>query len=266
MGEIYFGPGGNIGKDIFESLRNIREFGLDAQELEFVHGVTMGEETAKKAGTLAKELGVRLSIHAPYYINLLSEERAKIEASKKRIFSCCRIGHILGAKSVVFHPAFYGKNEKEEAFGKVKTEIEDLMNAIEKEKLSPEICAETMGKISQFGELDELIRLKHDTGCNICLDFAHLYARYKGVINYKEIFKKLNDANIEQIHCHFSGIVYGDKGERNHIQMTDEFAIPLIEELIKHDIEMTIINESPNPLKGALDLKRLYEKYAKLYK
>ncbi|MFW6231361.1 MAG: TIM barrel protein, partial [Nanoarchaeota archaeon] len=251
-------PGGNRGQDLMKALREDAEKGVAGQELEFVYGVKMKDETAEEAGKLAKELGLRLSIHAPYYINLLNPDEQKLNNSHRHIMDSCRKGHLLGARSIVFHPGVYGKHDKEDAYAIMKEQIQILLKAINDEGLDVELCPETTGKKSQFGTLDELLRLRRDTGCSLCVDFAHLYARNDGIIDYKEIFDKLEDDGITELHCHFSGIEYSDKGERNHIQMTKEFAQPLMKEALNRSITLMIINESPQPLKGALDMKRWF--------
>ncbi len=73
-------------------------------EVEFVQGVRMTREAAMDAGEVARELGVRLSVHAPYFINLCSEEKEKVEASLSRLQeSLDRGGEAMGATVVVFH-------------------------------------------------------------------------------------------------------------------------------------------------------------------
>ena len=54
-------------------------------EVEFVHGVRIAKEKAEQAGRVAAELGVTLTCHGPYYINLNAVEPEKKEASIKRI-------------------------------------------------------------------------------------------------------------------------------------------------------------------------------------
>ena len=110
--EIRFGPGG-LGNPPLDGLDKIKKAGLSAAEVEFTYGVYMDEATAKKIGAKAKELGISLSIHAPYYINLTSEDLKKREQSKKRILQACEKGHYLGARYIVLHAAFYGKLEKQ---------------------------------------------------------------------------------------------------------------------------------------------------------
>jgi 2-oxoacid:acceptor oxidoreductase gamma subunit (pyruvate/2-ketoisovalerate family) len=90
------------------AIERIRALGLDCLEIEFVKGVKMGLDTAGKVRERAASLGVRLSVHAPYFINLNSEDAGKRLASQERILKSARVGAACGATSVVFHAAFYG--------------------------------------------------------------------------------------------------------------------------------------------------------------
>ena len=82
--KIKLGPAGT-GGDSLKGLEEVKEAGLDSCEIEFTYGVRMSNALAKQVGDKAKALGIQLSIHAPYYINLNSVDRAKISASKARI-------------------------------------------------------------------------------------------------------------------------------------------------------------------------------------
>ena len=59
-------------KDSISGIERVKELGLKAMELEFVRGVHMSEKTAEAVGKTAEENDVRLSVHAPYFINLNS--------------------------------------------------------------------------------------------------------------------------------------------------------------------------------------------------
>ncbi|PSN89793.1 endonuclease IV, partial [Candidatus Marsarchaeota G1 archaeon OSP_B] len=76
MPKIYVGPAGvpisAKGGSTIDGIKTVRSLGLNAMEVEFVQGVRMSPEMAKEAGKVAKELNVRLSVHAPYFINLCS--------------------------------------------------------------------------------------------------------------------------------------------------------------------------------------------------
>src|SRR3989338_1200071 len=104
---IKFGPAG-LGsvKTAKTVLENYAKLGLKACEIAFTYGVYIkNDEDAKEIGDKAKELGIKLSIHAQYYVNLNSSEKAKREATKKRILDCCRIGEILGHECLALYQA-----------------------------------------------------------------------------------------------------------------------------------------------------------------
>ena len=257
--KIHLGPAGIVEKDAVKTMSALKELGLTCNEIQFVYGVRMSIEKAKIVGKEAKKHNIKLSIHAPFYINLCSKEKEKIKASKKRILDSCERGHHLGARYIVFHAGFYTGRDKEVVYQMIKKEIIDLQKNIKKNKWKVSLAPETTGKESQFGSLDELLRLKKETGCELCIDFAHLYARNIGKIDYKEIFKKLK--HLKKIHCHFTGIEYTQKGERNHLIMTEEFFLPLAKELVKQKFkEVSIISESPITWKDSLKMKKVLQK------
>jgi len=256
---ILLGPAGTGGNSL-EGIQTTHNAGLNATEIEFTHGVYMSDELAKKCGELAKKLDVRLSVHAPYFINLASEDKKKIEASKKRILDSCERGHFLGAKYVVVHAGYYGKRSREECYQLIKKAIIDIKNEIKKRKLDIEIAPEVMGKHSQFGDLDELLRMKKETGCHLCIDFAHLRSRNNGKVDYETVFEKLRKAGIKSIHAHFSGIEFNEKGERKHLMSNEPDIKELLEWIKKSKIDATIINESPEPLKDSIKSKHILDK------
>ncbi len=256
---IRFGPAG-LGsiKDAEQVLEDYSKTGLKACEIAFTYGVYIkNKNDAIRIGKKAKELNISLSIHAPYYVNLNSSEKAKIEASKKRILDCCEIGELLGASVVVFHPGYYSK-DKGESYNNIKIGILELMKEIKKNQWKIKIAPETMGKVNVFGSVDEIYRLVKETKCSFCIDFAHILARDKKV-NYKKIIELFPG---ESWHVHFSGIVYGEKGEKHHRETRREEWITLLENLPK-DKEIVIINESPSMVEDSLEGLKLARKIIK---
>jgi deoxyribonuclease-4 len=90
------------------ALDRIKELGLDGLEIEFVKGVKMMHETARKIREKAFAFGLRLSAHAPYYINFNSENPGIRLQSQERLLNSARLAAECGAESVVFHAGFYG--------------------------------------------------------------------------------------------------------------------------------------------------------------
>ena len=236
-----------------EGIRKVARMKLDCMEVEFTYGVRMSLDAAREIGALAKEKDIILSVHAPYYINLASDEKEKIVASKQRILDSCQRAHALGAENVVFHAGFYQKKTAGQTYALIKKAILEIQKKISKNKWKVQLCPEITGKPSQFGSVEELLKLKKETGCGICVDFAHLYAREQGNIDYGKVLKKLP----KKFHAHFSGIEYGPKGERKHLKTTKKFFKPLAEALLKTKHNVTLICESPQPYKDAAMMKRV---------
>jgi len=264
MQEIKFGPAGLGPVATAEKvLAHYHKLGLKCCEIAFTYSIYIKPEEAKSLGERAKELGLELSIHAPYFVNLNSKEKAKIEATKARILKCCEIGEILGAKVVVFHPGYYtnkGKDDKsrEESFQAIKKGVIDILNVIKNKQWKIKIAPETMGKVNVFGSIEEISRLVKETGCSFCIDFAHILAREK-----KVDFNKISTLFPEkEWHCHFSGIEYGDKGEKNHIKTSKEKWKELLANLPK-DKTLRIVNESPSMLEDSVEGLNLWKKSSK---
>ncbi len=257
---IKFGPAGLGGKkEAIENLKLFHKLGIKACEIAFTYGAYIKEKQKQLISEIrkkSKEYNIQLTIHAPYWINLNSRDEKKIEKSKKRIINCCKIGNLLRAKLVVFHPGYYGGDEKKVAFEQIKNQIIDIQKTIKQKRWDIKIAPETSGKKNVFGNVNEIKRLVDETGCKFTLDFAHIRARNSGKINYKEIFNKFKSA--KKIHIHFSGIEYGEKGEKKH-KLTDEKELKKLLKNLPENKEITIINESPDPIGDSVLGLKIYE-------
>jgi deoxyribonuclease IV len=255
---IRMGPAGTAGLGYFEGLKELKRLGLTALEVEFTHGIHMRNEDAKEIGKIAKNYEISLSVHAPYFINLASEDKLKLQASIKRILDSCERANYLGAKYVVYHSGFFQKQDRNKVTELITTSTQYIMDKIKENKWKTMIAPELTGKPSQFGSITELLDLRKETGCNITIDFAHQKARQQGKIDYSDIFDQLK--SLHHIHAHFSGIEWTEKGERNH-KITDvKDIIPLVTEILKRNIDITLINESPDPIGDSVKTKEIFEK------
>ncbi len=252
---IKFGPAG-LGpvKTAEKVLEGYSKMGLKACEIAFTYSAYIKAEECEKIKRKAEELGISLSIHAPYFVNLNSEEKEKREASKARIIKCCEIGELLGAKTVVFHPGYYSEN-REKSYDVIKSGVSEMMKEVKKNGWKIQIAPETMGKVNVFGSVEEISKLVRETGCSFCIDFAHILARDKKV-DYDKIERLFPD---KKWHIHFSGIEYGEKGEKNHKKTEKEEWGELLKHIPK-DKEAVIINESPEMVEDSVEGLRIYEK------
>jgi len=256
--KIHFGPAGLGSVDeAISTLEKFASLGFEVCEIAFTYGSYIKEQAdAERIGKVAKKLGIQLSIHAPYFVNLNSPEKAKVEASKQRIISCLKVGTWLDAKYVVFHPGYYGKSSKEETYETIKNQVLELERIRKEKKYTPKLTPETMGKINVFGSVEEIAQLVRDTKCHACIDFAHILARYQGNYRFKETLEEFK--NLEELHIHFSGIVYGEKGERKHKPTENSEWKQLLEALPKNK-EIFIVCESPDMINDSINGLSVYK-------
>ncbi len=246
-----FGPAG-LGsiKNAVETMKNFHDKGIRACEIAFTYGVYIKDKHKKEIEEIkeaAKNYDIKLSIHAPYWINLNSNEKEKIKNSKKRILESCKIGNKLNASPIVFHPGYYGKIEKKKTYENIKNEILNIKEEIDNKNWKVKLAPETTGKVNVFGKEEEILNLVKDTGCSFCIDFAHLLARSGGKKSYGEMLIPFK--SFDCLHCHFSGIEWTDKGEKKHRETPEEEIKKLLKVLPNNKV--TIINESPSPLKDS---------------
>lgn len=268
--KIYLGPGGNCitAKDskTESSFERLKELGLNAQEIEFVRNIYIKEKDAERLGTLAKSYGIKLSVHAPYFINLLSDDSKKVEASIKRIINSIKVAEILEAEYVVVHAAYYGKFSKEEAMEKMKNITRRILEEMEKLKIKKtKLAYETMAKESQFAGLEDLLKLKKEIkskNFTVCVDFAHIFVRENGSIDYKRIFDMIKDFDF--IHSHFSNVKYNVNTKKFmdvHLPINSHPPFEeLANEVIRRKINIAIISESPKLELDSLKMKDIFEK------
>jgi len=258
-------------RNILNGISHLTTLDLDGMEIEFVRSVNIKEEKAKEVNIQRKKYGKLLTCHAPYYINLNSLEKEKIVASKNRILNAAHIANICGAWSVTFHAAFYQKIEKETVYNNVKKEMKSIVKQAQDTSNPIWIRPETTGKESQFGNIDELLKLAEDIEQVLpCIDFSHIYTRSIGKINKKEDFTNilekvenvLGKEGLSNIHAHMSGIEYTEKGERRHLEMKDsDFNYKAVLEVLKDfNTKGIVISESPNIEQDAITMKQYYSK------
>ena len=254
-----------------EGIRYVRELGLDCMELEFVRGVKMSPDSAKKLRPVAEENEVMLSAHAPYYVNLNSSEPDKYHASLKRVYDTAKIAGLCGGYSITFHAGYYMKSTKEHTYAIIKDAIKEIVEKLKQENNDIYIRPETTGKATQFGSLQEIIALSQELDRVLpCVDFAHLFARSVGKINKREQFidvmrdieTALGKEAVKNMHIHMSGMNYGPKGERNHLVMKESnFNHKAVLDILKDfNAKGIVISESPNIEEDAMMMKRYFER------
>lgn len=248
--------------------------GLDAYEYQCSKGVKISEATARKLGEEAKANNIRLSIHAPYYISLSTDDEEKRERSVNYITQTLQAADYMGADRIVVHSGACAKMPRETAMEYAKKTLLIALARSKEMGLSHiHICPETMGKINQLGTLEEVVELcKLDDSFLPTIDFGHLNARSLGALkeyaDYLHIFDTIENGlgkdRLNCFHSHFSRIEFTAGGEKCHHTFSDtqygpEYQ-PVMEIIYKKGLHPTIVCESAGTqAEDALTMKRYYE-------
>ena len=235
----------------------LKEMNLDGMELEFVRGVRMADKSKEFVNQVSKENNFVITAHGPFYINLNSKEEDKIEASVQRIVETALVATQAGAFSITYHAAFYMGADKDTVYKQVKNQTQRIMDILEKENSTVWIRPETTGKATQWGDLDEVIKLSNDFERVLpCIDFSHLHARTNGEYNTYDEFsmilerigKEIGQYALENFHGHLAGIEYGEKGEKQHLIMeeSDMNYKDLLKAMKEFGVKGALVCESPN--------------------
>lgn len=233
----------------------LKEMNLDGMELEFVHGVRMSDSNRDFVKEMSKDFVI--TAHGPFYINLNSQEEEKIDASLQRIIDTAYVAKQAGAFSITYHAAFYMGKDKETVYNQVKTQTRRILDVLENENIDVWIRPETTGKATQWGDLDEIIKLSKDFEQVLpCVDFSHLHARSVGEYNTYDEFSKILEKigteigqyALENFHGHLAGIEYTSKGEKQHLNLenSDMNYKDLIKAMKKFGVKGALVCESPN--------------------
>ena len=277
-----FGPAGNAEsfpyKSSVDAPRWLGELGLDCYEYQCGKGVRVKEDTAVALGRQAQEHGIALSLHAPYFINLANPDPDSQEKTIGYITSSCLVADQMGATRVVIHSGALMKRTREEAMNIALPFLKEIVAVCQDQGFGHiTLCPETMGKINQLGDLDEVLRL-----CQVheslipCVDFGHLYARSLGKDEGAEAVERmlsrmeseLGADRASRFHSHFSHIEFTPNGgEKCHRTFDDDGGYgpawePLAQAVAARGWSPTFICESAGTqAEDALTMKRIYHSY-----
>ena len=275
-----FGPAGNADsfpyKSSAEAPRWLAELGLDAYEYQCGKGVNVKEDTARKIGAAAVAAGIRLSLHAPYFINLANPDPESLQKTIGYITAACQVADWMGAGRVIIHSGALMKRTRREALDIAIPSLKAVIAACDEAGYGHiALCPETMGKINQLGDLDEVLALCTLDGRLVpCIDFGHLYARSLGAEDGAEAFARMLDRveaalgreRAARFHSHFSHIEFTPNGgEKCHRTFGNDGGYgpdwaPLAAQVARRGWSPTFICESAGTqAEDALEMKRVYQ-------
>ncbi len=275
-----FGPAGNAEnfpyKSSADAPRWLKELGLDCYEYQCGKGVHVGEETARKVGLAARGNGIALSLHAPYFINLANPDPEALEKTIGYITGACLVADWMGATRVVIHSGALMKRTRREALDIALKSLREVVRACDGAGFGHiTLCPETMGKLGQLGDLDEVLELCCvDQRLVPCVDFGHLYARTLGELDGEQAMERmlermkevLGEERARVFHSHFSHIEFTPKGgEKCHRTFADDGGFgpawePLAAAVARRGWSPIFICESAGTqAEDALTMKKVYQ-------
>lgn len=277
-----FGVAGNsetftrtVSKATVDAPRWLSLIGLDAYEYQCGRGVHIGQQSAEKIREQAERFGIVLSVHAPYFINLANPAEDSLPKNIRYVLDSCEAARWLGAQRIVIHTGALMKRTREAALETAKESLNAILHACGDAGYGDlTLCPETMGKVNQLGDLEEVLELcRLDERLKPCIDFGHLYARTLGELDGAEAMKHILDRMADVLgeerasafHSHFSHIEFTPKGgEKRHLTFQDSQGYgpdfrPLAEEIARRGWNPTFICESAGTQsEDALEMKKLY--------
>ncbi len=279
-----FGPAGN--SDSFSKVHSsslaaprwIADFGLDCYEYQCGKGLHVGEKTARMVGENARAAGITLSVHAPYFINLANPDPDALNKTIGYITGTCLVAQQMGAGKIVIHTGALMKRTRREAQAIAMGSLKQVLAVCDDRGFGHiSLCPETMGKINQLGDLDEVLELcTLDQRLVPCIDFGHLYARSRGADSGPEAAERMLD-RVEEIlgaerastfHSHFSHIEFtANGGEKCHRTFEQDGGYgpdwaPLAAGIARRGWSPTVICESAGTqAEDARTMKQIYLRY-----
>lgn len=219
----------------------------------------------EELGTTAKKLDIELSLHSPYYMDLLGEDdilTKSIEGLKLGTI----IAHELGASVVITHLGLYGNYSVEDATKKIEGALRIIKPIYKRSNVTLSLGLETTGRQEIFGTVDEInaICKKFDFVVPV-LNFAHIHSRQEGSLKKKEDFKEIFEKtkkHARKFHCHFSGVEHEGGNELRYtpIKKGDLRFEPLMECILENNYETTLIAGSPLLEHDAMYMKVIMER------
>ncbi len=257
-------PLSSKGSDTSFGIKRLKELNLDIMELQFSRNIYLNVDSAKNVASLSRSLGVDLTCHASYFINLASLKKEVQSASIGRVADTLRIADILGCRLIVVHAGYYSGRSPDEAFGLIKENIDKVGEMCSSKAL---IGIETMGKQKSFGTVDEVIGLCQSCE-NVCpvIDFGHIHALTSGGLKMEKDFTDIfcrfeKEAGLKQFHVHMSCMEYSGGNEKRHMPLDiydPDFRL-MAKSIVENGFDCSVVCESPRLENDALLFKSWLE-------
>lgn len=227
--------------------------GHSAHELSFTQGFPWKEKRCRLFGAAAAERGVALSIHAPYFAVLTSDDPDKAKLTRSAVEHSMKIGAALGARVVVAHTGYVRGRSPEDLHALVAESLDVIAPKVR--DLGVALGLEVGGSSRAFGTLGDIALIAAEYSfVHPVVDWAHLHAMSRGALTSREAFSGVFEflrANfpswtIDPLHCQFTDNEFGAAGEIRHVPYGDGTLRvgPMVEAAVAAGVSMTLISEA----------------------
>lgn len=221
-------------KKVSDIVKKFYENGLGALEILFLGNVLYAPKGSSaplypsldQTEIISERLrGLLVSVHAPYVISLTTASSKRIKNTKAHFSINLKLGDKLGATHVTFH---CGSMKPRDSEARVKNLLKEIMKVREDRGYKPMLAPEVAGKVKSFADFDTLIRVAGETGCLICWDIAHDFARggmvttEAGLLHRLELIENNIDLKKFRVPIHISGIITTRRGEKAHTTLDNK--------------------------------------------
>jgi deoxyribonuclease IV len=255
---IHVGPGGLPSRATPEaSVEHLIQAGYDACEIDFGNGFWMDWDFARRLGDLAREAGIRLSVHAPLagFMGHVERGSRKHQMAVGMLDHTAGLAQACGAAPVVIHPGFLLGRTREAAIDAVVEQLTDLGARLRaKGRLVP-FGIEVMGRVQELGTLNDVLAISSRVDwVRPVPDFAHMHATSDGAFTTVDRFAAALEAVDRALlpgalfHIHFSDVSFANRNEKAHLPYGQGTlrAEPLAMALAQFSRAATVISESPD--------------------
>jgi deoxyribonuclease-4 len=216
---------------------------------------------------LGRALDVRLTLHAPYYVDFFGSEEAR-ERSLRQIQWAGLLADALGSPLTITHLGFYGGGSRPDSIQELTNVARDLQAWLTVlSRGAVRLGVEPSGHPDVFGSREEVLELAHQVnGIVPILNLPHLAARertnFDDPVQLKQLIDQFVQASKGDLYLNFSGVeFYGPTEFRlTPIKRGIVRFDPLAEILAERDYAVTVISSSPLLEHDGMYLKLLYER------
>src|SRR3989454_10644665 len=157
-------------------------------------GVARDYVELEELGTIARELDIELTLHAPYYMDFADVDGLAQKSMDSAVWGGL-LAHALQASLGVTHLGRYGELDRQLALERVKDNLAAVRDRLRAARLSPGLGGEASRLQGVVGVLGQLLWLsKQVRGVVPVLNFAHLHAREGGLLrrpaDFQAVFEK----------------------------------------------------------------------------